>query len=414
MTELGSPKPSQPASPHLGNSQEEDRAKDKNEDAKLFENGPPLEIQRQIGLIKGENLNVGRRAALVILVGWVPLVLLSAAQSVLLHTDSNMSLAWEIGAHARYLVAAPLLIVAERGCASRLSEIVRNFIDSGIVREDDRRTFDLAIASTRSWLTSRALEIAVVAVAYIIVAATIWSTPIEQVPAWHKTGGIAPVYSPAGWWHMLCSLPLLLILLLGWLVRLGLWVRLLWLISRLNLRLVASHPDHAAGLAFVGHSVRGFSAVALALTTIAAGKSAHTVLLGGTLPTPYLVFNIGFILGIAVIFTAPLLIFSPAMMNVLRHAVLQYGTLADQVGVAFEDKWLGRSRVDETILQQPDFSATTDLYGVIANIYAMRPVPIDFMSLAMFVVVMLLPFIPVVLLVVPIDQVFAALKSLLL
>jgi hypothetical protein len=36
------------------------------------------------------------------------------------------------------------------------------------------------------------------------------------------------------------------------------------------------------------------------------------------------------------------------------------------------------------------------------------------MSLAMFVVVMLLPFIPVVLLVVPIDQVLAALKSLLL
>jgi hypothetical protein len=102
------------------------------------------------------------------------------------------------------------------------------------------------------------------------------------------------------------------------------------------------------------------------------------------------------------------------MMNVLRHAVLQYGTLAKQVGVAFEDKWLGRSRVDETILQQADFSATTDLYGVIANIYAMRPVPIDFMSLAMFVVVMLLPFIPVVLLVVPIDQVLAALKSLLL
>jgi hypothetical protein len=384
-------------------------------DTALFESGPPLEMQRRIGLIKGRNLHIGRRATLVVLVGWLPLVVLAILQSAVLHIDDVTSLLWEVGAHARYLVAAPLLIIAEVECASRLSAIVQNFVDTGIVPDSERGRFDMAVASTRRLLRSPVAEILVVALAYIVVAATIWSTPMEQVPTWHKSGGIAPVYSLAGWWHMLVSLPLLLVLLLGWMARFVFWVRLLWLISRLNLRLVASHPDQAAGLGFVGHSIRGFSAVALALTTIVAGKSAHIALLGGTLPTPYLSFNIGLLLGIAAIFTAPMLIFTPVLMATWRRAAFHYGALAEQMGVAFEDKWLGPDkRVDQTSLEQPDFSSTTDLYQVVGNIYAMRLIPIDYTSVAMFVVAMLLPFVPVVLLIVPIDQVLSELKSLLL
>jgi hypothetical protein len=383
--------------------------------AALFENGPPLKIQRRVGLIKGDNLNIGYRAALVVLIGWVPLVVLAVGQSMILHTEGVVSLFWEIGAHTRYLVAAPLLIIAEAECASRLSAIVHNFIGAGIVPANEHDRFDAAIASTRRLLHSTRAEVAVVVLAYVIVAATIWSTPIEQVPAWHRSGGVVPVYSPAGWWHMLVSMPLLLVLLLGWMARFGLWVRLLWLISRLNLRLVASHPDQAAGLGFVGHSIRAFSTVALALTTIAAGKSAHVVLLGGALPTSRLAFNIGYLLVIAALFTAPLLIFTPLMMRTWRRAAFEYGILAERMGIAFEDKWLRYDRrVDHTTLEQPDFSSTTDLYQVVANIYGMRLIPIDLKSIVMFAVAMLLPFLPVTLLIVPLDEFLADLKALLL
>jgi hypothetical protein len=33
-------------------------------------------------------------------------------------------------------------------------------------------------------------------VAYLVVAATIWSTPIEQVPAWHRSDTIAACTPP--------------------------------------------------------------------------------------------------------------------------------------------------------------------------------------------------------------------------
>ena len=100
-----------------------------------------------------------------------------------------------------------------------------------------------------------------------------------------------PIYSLAGWWHTLVSVPLLLLLIFGWCWRLALWTRLLWLIARLELRLVASHPDRCAGLSFLGHSVRAFAIVALALAVIVAGRSAHMSLLGGGLPTPYFLAN---------------------------------------------------------------------------------------------------------------------------
>jgi hypothetical protein len=383
-------------------------------DSALFEAGAPLGLQRRLGLVSGSDLRVGRRAALVVLIGWVPLVLLTIVQSTIMHTDGIGSLLLGLEAHARYLVAAPLLIFAETQCAVRLSVIIRHFVDTGVVPGHQRERFDAAIASTRRLLGSTSVEIAVVVFAYLITAAIVWSTPIDQVPAWHRSAGIVPTYSPAGWWHVVVSLPLLIILFLGWIWRLVTWTGLLRLISRLQLRLVASHPDHAAGLGFVGHSVRAFAIVALAPMAIAAGKSARIVLTAGNLPTSQLLFNIVMLTFVAALITAPLLVFTPTLIQVWRRAVFEYGALADRMGAAFEDKWLRRDQpADPNILEQPDFSATTDLYAVVANIYDMRFIPIDLRSIAILVAVMLLPFVPVLLLAVPIDQILSGLKGLL-
>jgi hypothetical protein len=384
-------------------------------DSALFEDGAPLGLQRRLGLVNGSDLRVGLRAALVVLIGWVPLVLLAIMQSAIMHTDGIVSLLWGLEAHARYLLAAPLLVLAETQCGVRLGVIIRHFVDTGVVPAHERERFDAAIASTRGLLGSTSVEIAVVVFAYLITAAIVWSTPIDQVPAWHRSAGIVPAYSPAGWWHVVVSLPLLTILFLGWICRLVSWTRLLWLISRLRLRLVASHPDHAAGLGFVGHSVRAFAIVALAPMAIAAGKSARIVLTAGNLPTPQLLFNIGMLVFVAALITAPLLVFTPTLIQVWRRAAFEYGALADRMGAAFEDKWLRPDQLaDPNILGQQDFSATTDLYAVVANIYDMRFIPIDLRSLVILVAVMLLPFVPVLLLAVPIDQILSGLKGLLL
>jgi hypothetical protein len=263
-------------------------------------------------------------------------------------------------------------------------------------------------------LDSIPAEVTVAALAYLVVAATIYPHEASHTPVWHRSAGALPLFSPAGWWHTLVSLPLLLCLTLGWVWRLALWTRLLWLISRLDLRLVASHPDRAGGLSFVGHSVRAFAVVALALATIVAGRSAHTVLAGGGLPTPQLHFNIGVMATIMALFVAPLLAFTPTLVRARRRGAFEYGALANRLGQSFERKWLGPgAAVDAGSLEQPDFSATTDLYQVASNVYAIRFVPVEPKDLLPLAVAMLLPFAPVVLLAVPFEVILTQLKRLL-
>jgi hypothetical protein len=380
----------------------------------LFDDAPPTGLQRRLGLLAPGDMRIGRRALLVILVGWVPLVLLALAQSAMTGRGEAASLLWEVGVHARYLAAAPLLVLAEAVCVPQLNAIVRHFVDGGLVPEHERKHYDAAVASTRRLLSAPAAEIAVIALAYVIAAAAAMTHTAQELPVWAQSGGTTPVFSLAGWWHMLVSLPLLLVLFLGWMWRLALWTRLLWLIARLDLRLVASHPDHVAGLSFVGHSLRAFSLVALAIAAIAAGRSAHVVLTGGGLPTPHLYFNVGLFAVVLALFTAPLIVFSPTLNKVWRRGTAEYGVLADRVGHAFERQWLGREgQVDDKALERPDFSATADLYAVTANVHALRFVPVDAKDIAALAIAMLIPFIPVVLLAVPADAIWSGIKGLL-
>ena len=113
------------------------------------------------------------------------------------------------------------------------------------------------------------------------------------------------------------------------------------------------------------------------------------------------------------LFVAPLLVFTPAIMKAWRHGTLRYDALAEQVGLAFERKWLDSRTIDRDALDRPDFSATADLYAVVANVHVIRPIPIDLKDLATLATAMLIPFVPVVLLAVPLNEIWAHTKSLL-
>jgi hypothetical protein len=73
-------------------------------------------------------------------------------QSLLFSYDELRSLLRETGAHARYLVAAPLLVLAEGFCAPRLGAIANHFVLTGMIRDEQRDRFDAALASTRRLL----------------------------------------------------------------------------------------------------------------------------------------------------------------------------------------------------------------------------------------------------------------------
>jgi hypothetical protein len=276
----------------------------------MFEDGPPSGLLRRLGLFRSGQ-SIVARARIVAFVAWAPLLLLAGLQSLITGGADLVSLAGSVGLHARYLVAAPLLVLADATCGAQLGAIVKQFARGGLVREPDHAALEGAMATARRRLRHPAARITVVTIAFASAFAVIGGHAADAVPAWARPGGTTPLYSPAGWWHMLVSLPLLLALTLGWLWRLGVWALLLRRLSRLDLRLVPPHPDRAAGIAFLGQSVRAWGVVAFAIAAICAGRSAQIVLAGSGLPTAQFTFNIIVLLTLAALFVAPLFVFTP-------------------------------------------------------------------------------------------------------
>lgn len=378
----------------------------------LFEGGPPRLLLKGTGL---HPHTAARTAALVAGIGWLPLAVLSAAQGLSGHPDTWRSFGLDFSVHARCLITLPLFIFARVVIGPRLQWIAQHFLDSGLVTSQDRPRFDSAVASTRRLRDSLRGEVGVIALTVSLLAGLALSLPLDQVPPWQRaTGGIFPYYSPAGWWHMLVSLPLLLLLFLGWMWRLFLWTRFLWLMSRLDLQLVPAHPDRAAGLRFVAASARACSVLGCALGALVAGTVANGVFHADTPLPAYKYLVLGVVVVVVGLFSGPLLVFTGQLLEQWRRGLFEYGALAIELGQRFERRWFPRlGRIDDEALEAPDFSATTDLYAVVANVYQMRLVPMELRSLLPLVAATLLPFVPVLFMAVSFDTVLTNLAKLL-
>ena len=370
-----------------------------------FECAPPYHLESRLGLIRAGQPQVVRRAILALAIAWLPLALLTLVRGDFMRPDHVNAFILDIGCHARYLIALPLLILAEALCAPRLTAIAGQFIAAGLIAEADRRAYERAVASTGRLLHSRTAEVAAFILAYALVASLIVSTPSAPVPLWHGViwgERLAP--TPAGWWGLLVSLPLLFLLLLGWLWRVGLWARFLWLMSRIELRLVPSHPDGAGGLGFLSTSLEAFLPLAFAFGVLAAGPVLNFVIHRGASPTQFRLQAVGVAVFTVVLFASPLLVFMRRLLDAHHRGVLSYGALTHRAGHEFEREWLpARQVIDEQTLKAPQFAATNNLYAIAARAIGMRRVPFDVRSVAVLGGAALVPFVPAELLRLPLD-----------
>lgn len=378
----------------------------------LFQGGPPIGIQRWLGLVPPGPVRAGNRIVLAILVAWLPLLLLAAVQDWSGNTGVLRSFLFDFSIHARMLVAVPLLILAEAVCTPRLGGIVHHFLETGMVQDKDRPRFDAALDSTVRLRDSAFAEMLVVVLAYGCVVMLHVSISRDELPGWYSATQTG--FAWAGWWHGFVSNPLLLVLLIGWIWRLFLWTRLLALIANLDLRLVPAHPDRAAGLKFVGYSLRAFSILGIVLGTLVAGTVANGVVHEGMQLSSY-AYAIAGVVGLSlIVFCGPMLFFARTLLHEWQRGIFQYGALADSLGREFEHKWFDGRRIDEAALDAQDFSAATDLYQVVGNVYDMKVLPMDLKSVVFLAMATLLPFVPVVVLALPMETIFSALADVLL
>lgn len=368
---------------------------------RIFQRGP---FGRALAILPVGRLPLrgSRRQALVVaLIAWVPLAAASFVQDGFRFGASAGAFFADFGAHARYLVALPLLVVADRFCGSRLTAIAHYFLDGGMVGAKERPHFDALVDATRRRCESAAAAIAILVAAYGVVALLVAFVPASEFPAWHRAGEPGRM-SLAGGWHVAVSAPLLIALFLAWLWRLGVWTGFLWRMANSPLRLCAAHPDRAGGLKFVGFSVRAFAPIGAALGALLAGRIANQTWMGAPLAS-YDVTAGGLVVGVIVLFTAPLFALTPRLMHEWREGIYRYGRLAEAVGFQFEDEWFRGRAVDRDALAASDFSAAVDLSGYVSNVYDMRVVPGEIKSIVALAAATAFPLLPVVVLAMPFD-----------
>src|SRR5215813_10771977 len=382
----------------------------------LLYGGPPHRLQRSLGLIKPGDPMIARRAELVVLVGWVPLVVLAVVQSFILRDHMAKSFFSDFAVYARSLVAAPLFILAEADSIPLLGRVARHFLAAGLVTEGDRARFDHAVTSTRRLLDSRLAELIVAILAYGLVAFLLITVSPEELPSWFWLKSDYQVFSLAGWWNALVSVPLFILLFFGWLWRVFLWARFLWLMTRLDLRMIPSHPDHAGGLMFVGDSLRAFWLVSFALGAIVAGQVANRITLYGESLATFKHIVIGLVVFVLILFVGPLTLFIGKLRATKRRGYFVYGALASEVGRQFERDLLYSERgAYEEGPNAQDFSSAANIYGIVANVYGMKDFPFGLRSLGLLIAVTLAPFVPVALMLMPVTEIikdFAKMLSL--
>lgn len=380
----------------------------------LFESGGPFpHFQKSLGLFRPIGLNIASRATVTILIGWFPLIILVLAGDLRGHASFFLFLT-DYGVHARSLIAAPLMIISEAICLRRLQAIAVYFVTSGIVEQRDTPYFTKLAVSTRSLMNSNIAEVLAIVLAYFIALLMVRYRHLIVAPPWYLVGGAGTPISWAGWWYVLVSMPLLLILFFGWIWRVILWGRFLIHVARMNLSLISAHPDRTSGLKFLNSSLFAFMPVALTFGVVVAGSAAtrvanHSATTAGLQNTVA-----GLLIFVFVLFVGPLLVFALKLHRQKTQGIFTYGALADGVGRQFERKWLAHyDKYSNSAMEATDFSATTDLYGVVSNVHEMRILPFDLRGLLSLAVSSLIPFIPVLLMMMPMKRILQEAARLL-
>src|SRR5215471_384042 len=105
----------------------------------LFSGGPARMIEDAFRLLRSRlQLTIKRRVLIAILVSWPPLAFLTVISELATGKPSLNSFFTDVECYARFLIAVPLLIIAEGDTVLIFGRIVRHFLSGGFIPSSER------------------------------------------------------------------------------------------------------------------------------------------------------------------------------------------------------------------------------------------------------------------------------------
>jgi hypothetical protein len=229
---------------------------------------------------------------------------------------------------------------------------------------------------------------------------------LRDLSGWHLTR--------AGYWYAFVSIPIFQFLLLRWYFRFFLWFQFLWRVSKLNLRLIATNPDRAAGLGFLGASTYAFGPILFAQGALLAGLIANRVLYLGENLMSFKVEAAGLLAFIVVFVLSPLIVFTPQLARTKREGLRDYGKLVTNYVRGFEEKWIGsRTSGKEELLGSGDIQSLADLGNSFTVVKEMRLTAFGWKDVTRLAMITAAPLLPLTLTVFSVEEVVTRLIKML-
>jgi hypothetical protein len=385
------------------------------EEFTLVAGGALFQLLRRLGVIDETLHRLPARIALIVGLTWLPLLALTSVERNLYQPAPDVSFLGDIECQARFLVAVPLLMIAEWVVHLRMRPLVAQFRARGLVRREGLEGYAEAVRRAHRLRNSVLAEIVLLAVVFVssILSGRFRYAVAFPVSWYVRTGGHQLSY--AGLWFVFVSLPIFQFLLARWGFRLVIWTLFLFRVARLPLRPEALHPDKAGGLAFLGATLTAYIPLAAALGVIVSGALADQILYAGAQ-----LINFKMVIGAAAaaaltVFAGPLLMFVPILARTRRAGLLAYGRVGETYARSFREKWIdGPGPADEPLLGTGDIQSLADLGNSYAVAEQMRVVPLTRAGVVEFLFAFLAPIVPLVLTVMSIEKLLQTLVKMVL
>ena len=207
-----------------------------------------------------------------------------------------------------------------------------------------------------------------------------------------------------GYWYGFVSIPIAQFILLRWYLRLATWFWLLWRVSRLNLRLLPTHPDYAGGIGFLGKVSYAFAPVLFAQGAMLAGIIANRIFYQSQNLLSFKLSIVAMVGFFVLVILGPLTVFTPNLVSAKRTGLGEYGTLATTYVAAFDEKWVRGGAKGEAVLGTGDIQSLADLGNSYAVLREMKIVPFGLNDVIALAIATAAPLTPLLLTIMPLEE----------
>jgi hypothetical protein len=320
---------------------------------------------------------------------WMPLAITSVVRFAFgMAPDPTLR---DIAVHVRVLVTLPALLVGERllqrDCAAAIATL-----DEG--EFCDRSALVRIVARGERLRDSPWAEAILFGLALIGGQLALWN--ISGATGFVHATAVVSTWSFARVWYALVALPVVQFVMFRWLWRWLIWSYMLAAIARLPLRALATHPDHAAGLAPLAWPMTGFGVFTFSVAAVLAGAWATQLIEHTTTLQALIAPLAAFLVAALVLALGPLLMFCRHMFDVRRATFYAYSAFAQDYVQKFNARWV-ESHVDvEQALGSSDIQSLADIGNAFRVVDETRMFVFTPRAVISLLIAALLPMLPLV------------------